>query len=94
MTQSSLRSVLTFARRMAGGTESNLVSDSELLAQFTKINDQRSFAMLIERHGPMVWGSCRRVLDSMVDVEDCFQATFLVLARKAGSLKRGDSLAG
>jgi RNA polymerase sigma factor (sigma-70 family) len=94
MAQSSLQNVLTFARRMAGAAETNQVADSELLDQFARSNDQRSFALLIERHGPMVWGSCRRALDSPSDIEDCFQATFLVLARKAGSLKRGEALGG
>ena len=94
MTQSSLQNVLTFARRLAGAQETNQLADSTLLEQFAENNDQRSFALLIERHGPMVWASCHRVLDSISDVEDCFQATFLVLARKAGSLKRGEALGG
>ena len=55
--------------------------------------DEEAFEALMARHGPMVLGVCRRVLDDPCDVEDAFQATFLVLVKKAGSLRDSDLLA-
>src|SRR5580692_12789757 len=60
--------------------------DGELLGRFVERRDERALAALVERHGPMVWGVCRRLL-SHHDAEDAFQATFIVLVRKAASVK-------
>src|SRR4051794_2573201 len=64
-------------------------SDAELLERFVAQRDQAAFELLLWRHGPMVLGLCRRMLPSPHDAEDAFQATFLVLVRKAASIARG-----
>jgi RNA polymerase sigma factor (sigma-70 family) len=63
-------------------------TDGELLARFVAKRDEASFAALVRRHGPMVLALCRRMLRHDQDAEDCFQATFMVLARKATTVKR------
>jgi RNA polymerase sigma factor (sigma-70 family) len=60
--------------------------DEELLEKFVTHQDENAFAMLLRRHGAMVWGVCRRLLTHRQDSEDAFQATFLVLACKAASI--------
>jgi RNA polymerase sigma factor (sigma-70 family) len=77
------------------GTGSGL-SDAELLERFngtkSPVSDQ-AFEVLVERHGPMVLGVCRHILRRPQDADDAFQATFLVLVRKARSIRVGTSLA-
>lgn len=68
-------------------------SDRELLERYTATGDQAAFATLVDRHGPMLLGVCRRLLTDAHLADDVVQATFLVLARKARSIRRRDSLA-
>jgi RNA polymerase sigma factor (sigma-70 family) len=69
-------------------------TDAELLVRFARHRDEAAFAALVDRHGPMVMGACRRILGDPHAAEDAFQAAFLVLARKAASLPRTEALAG
>ena len=68
------------------------VSDSQLLQRFTARHEEAAFAALVRRHGPMVLGVSRRILHAVQDAEDVFQATFLLLARKAASIRKQSSL--
>jgi len=82
------------AALLQGGVATGL-TDRELLERFATSRDQGgefAFATLVARHGPMVQSVCRRMLRNPADVEDAFQATFLVLVRRAGSIRLGVSL--
>ncbi len=67
-------------------------TDAELVAEFARQRSETAFTALVRRHGPMVLRLCRRLLGSEPDAEDVFQATFLVLAEKAGSLRKCDAV--
>src|SRR6478609_4290879 len=69
-----------------------LLSDRQLLDRFVERREASTFETIIERYGPLVWGVCRRVLRDHHDAEDAFQATFLVLTRKAASVRPREKL--
>src|SRR5215468_6960075 len=78
--------VLAFLRRATLRQDGGGLTDGQLLEYFVAHRDEAAFEALVRRHGPMVLGVCRRVLRHAHDAEDAFQATFLVLVRKAASL--------
>src|SRR5690349_7037630 len=87
-----LNTVLHFVRRVATTSAAADLSDGQLLERFIALRDEVAFEALVCRHGPMVHGLCRRLLSHTQDAEDAFQATFLVLAHRARSIARQESV--
>jgi RNA polymerase sigma factor (sigma-70 family) len=92
MTQPRWNSILRQVRRIGLPHDGGDLSDGTLLHRFVANRDEDAFAALVGRHGPMVWALCRRILHNLPDAEDAFQATFLVLVRKANSIRQPDLL--
>ena len=93
MATSQMSGVIQHLRRtmlLRGGAG---LTDGQLLTDYLSRRDEAALAALVHRHGPMVWGVCRRVLHDHHDAEDAFQASFLVLVRKAGSIASRELLA-
>ncbi len=90
---SAIAVVLRYVRNFVTSQECAEGSDRQLLQQFIARRDEHAFAALLQRHDPLVLGACRQVLRDTHDAEDAFQATFLVLARKAASICKHESLA-
>jgi RNA polymerase sigma factor (sigma-70 family) len=93
MSHVQLGTVLGYLRQLAATRDAQERTDGQLLHAFATWNDQAAFAALVHRHGPMVLGVCRHLLRHEQDAEDAFQATFLVLARQAASIRKKDVLA-
>ena len=75
-----MRLLLRFIRAATGGG-----TDRDLLDRFSRNRDEEAFDLLVRRYGCCVWSTCRRLAGQ--DAEDVFQAVFLILARKAGSIR-------
>ena len=89
-----VRAAIDQVHRLIGRRDGVALSDAQLLADFVTDRDEKGFEVLVWRHGAMVLSLCRRVLGDVHDAEDAFQATFLVFARKAASIGRGESVGG
>ncbi|MBY0527462.1 MAG: sigma-70 family RNA polymerase sigma factor [Gemmataceae bacterium] len=92
MPNPALALVLRHLRRATQPTGAAEPTDGHLLRRFVEHRDQGAFEALLERHAAMVWNVCRRVLSNPADADDAFQATFLVLVRKADSIAKHDSV--
>jgi RNA polymerase sigma factor (sigma-70 family) len=86
MATSQLNDVMQHLRRTVLLRDGAGLTDGQLLEAFLGRRDETAMEALLRRHGPMVWGVCRRVLQNHHDAEDAFQATFLVLVRKAAQI--------
>ncbi len=94
MSRSAVQSSVYRLRGLLAVQRNHDESDEQLLRAFTDRHDESAFTAPVRRHGPMVLGVCRRVLGHQQDAEDAFQATFLVLARRAAALRDRTALAG
>ena len=93
MATSPTSDVLQCLRRAVLLHDGAELTDGQLLEGYLGRRDEAALAALVRRHGPMVWGVCRRILRNHYDAEDAFQATFLVLVRKAASIASRELLA-
>src|SRR5262245_694448 len=91
MSTGNAGSLLRHVLRLLAGRKA-AAPDGQLLERFTRERDEAAFAALVSRYGPLVLGVCRRVLHHEQDAEDVFQATFLVLARKAETIRRTEAV--
>src|SRR4051812_23266764 len=92
MATGQLSRVIQQICRVTLARDATTLADGQLLASFISQRDEAAFEALVRRHGPMVLGVCRRVIGNLHDAEDAFQATFLVLVRKAASLRQHEVL--
>lgn len=93
MTSRGMRHALDWARSTLHEHGVDARSDAQLLSDFLLSHDERAFAGIIHRHGPMVFGVCKRFLPELHDAEDAFQAVFLVFTKRAGSIRLPSQLA-
>lgn len=93
MASAPFSTVVRYFRGSAPPAAGEEPTDQQLLARFARGRDEAAFAALVGRHGPLVMGVCRRVLPNAADAEDAFQATFLVLARRANLVAWRSSVA-
>src|SRR5665213_950742 len=94
MTNRPLGPAVRYLRTLTDLHSAATAPDGQLLERFAGTHDEAAFAALLWRHGPMVLAVCRRVLGRVQDAEDAFQATFLLLARKAASIRNRESVGG
>ena len=93
-TNGNLVKMVKQIRTWASAGAASALTDRDLVRRYVTLNDEGAFTCLVKRHGPMVLGICRKMLRHEQDAEDAFQAAFLVLARKAGSIRQRESVGG
>src|SRR5262249_30929805 len=93
MANAPLGLVLRHIRKLADSETVKDLTDGQLLQHFSAQDDETAFAAILHRYGRLVMSVCRRVLHHEQDAEDAFQATFLILARKARSIQKREALA-
>src|SRR5260370_39812640 len=93
MANGQLGTVMQHIRRLVVAKSTRDLTDRELLHRYCALRDEGAFAALVQRHAQLVWGVCRQVLHHEQDAEDAWQASFLVLARHAGSIRKAEALA-
>ena len=93
MATRQISTIIQHLRRAALGHDGAGITDGQLLESFIARKDDDTFGAILHRHGPMVLGVCGRILRNHHDSEDAFQAVFLVLARKAASIRPREQLA-
>ena len=94
MANASFARVLNHVRELVAAHQTGTASDRDLLERFRNHREEAAFTLLAQRHGPMVLNTCRRILGDVQEAEDAFQATFLILARRAGSVRWQASVGG
>jgi RNA polymerase sigma factor (sigma-70 family) len=94
MALAQLRPIVRLLHHLGGAQHADDADDATLLGRFTARREEAAFAALMRRHAAVVWDVCRSILHADADAEDAFQATFLVLAHKAASLRNPGSVAG
>src|SRR5262245_54607736 len=94
MSSAHVGAVLQHIRKLVAAGQDYDLPDHQLLERFALSRDEAAFAALLRRHGPMVLGVCQSVLHELHDAEDAFQAAFLLLAQKAGSIHRREAVSG
>jgi hypothetical protein len=93
MPSRQLDGVVRYLKRAAGLSEAQRLSDSLLLEQYVSSRDENAFATLVRGYGRLVRSVCRHVLHHEQDIDDAFQVTFLLIASKAASIRKGSSVA-
>src|SRR5262249_17447320 len=94
MSSAHVGAVLQHIRKLVTPGQDHDLPDHQLLERFALARDEAAFAALLRRHGPMVLGVCQSVLHEWHDAEDAFQAAFLLLEQKGGSIHRREAVSG
>ncbi len=92
MTTRQTGAILRYLRSLVDSETTQHLSDTQLLKDFAAQHEEAAFAALMQRHGTLVWGVCQHLLHHEQDAEDAFQATFLVLARRASSIQKTEAV--
>jgi RNA polymerase sigma factor (sigma-70 family) len=92
MTTRQTGAILRYLRSLVDSETTQHLSDAQLLRHFAARREEAAFAALMQRHAALVWGVCQHLLQHEQDAEDTFQATFLVLARRAGSIRKSEAV--